>query len=484
MKALVKRAIGGSLAAAGGVAATAFAVRTARFVPPAEEPRNPEPVDVDLDDVVDHLAQLIRCKTVSYVDHSLEDDAEFEKLVSLLPELYPQVFEACTLTRMEGRALLFKWPGQEPGKPAVLMAHYDVVPADAKAWEHDPFCGEVFDGALWGRGALDTKVTFNGALYAANALIQQGFVPRRDVYFAFSGGEEVHGPGAPAIVAWFEEQGIVPELVLDEGGAVVSGVIPGIERPCGLIGIAEKGFMDVRFEATSNGGHASAPKPRSPIAVLAKAVGAIEANPMPLRLAAPIREMMGILGRYAAPAYRVVFANLDLFAPVLDLLTRTQGSNLNAVVRTTVAFTQMEGSPAHNVIPPVASMVANIRIIPGDSVDGVLAYLKKTIGDDSVSISILEANEPSPVSLTDCEGYRRIARAVADTWTDCVVSPGLMMARSDSRHYGRISDRVYRFSAYDITNKETAGIHGNNERIRLDALRRSVEFFIRVLRQC
>jgi len=190
------------------------------------------------------------------------------------------------------------------------------------------------------------------------------------------------------------------------------------------------------------------------------------------------------VGCHTSLVPRAIIANLDLFSPVIDLFTRTQGGNPNAVVRTTIAFTQMEGSPAHNVIPPIASVVANIRVIPGDSIDGVLAYLKKTINDDRVSIRLLEGNEPSRVSITDCEGYRRIARAVADTWTDCIVTPGLMMARSDSRHYGRISDRVYRFSAYDITREEMSTIHGNNERIRLDALRRSVEFFTRLLKQC
>lgn len=484
MKVPLKRAITGSLAAVGSMAAAALAVSAARFAPPVEEPRNPEPVDVDIDDVVDHLSQLVCCKTVSFLDHNLEDDAEFEKLVALLPELYPHVFGACTLTRMEGRALLFKWQGRESNSPTVLMAHYDVVPANAETWDHDPFCGEVFDGALWGRGTLDTKVTFNGALYAANTLIQQGFVPQHDVYFAFSGGEEVHGPGAPTIVDWFEEQGIEPELVLDEGGGVASGFIPGIERPFGMIGIAEKGFMDVCFEATSNGGHASAPKPHSPIAVLAQAVNSIEAHPMPMRLSDPVRELLDTVGCHTSLVPRAIIANLDLFSPVIDLFTRTQGGNPNAVVRTTIAFTQMEGSPAHNVIPPIASVVANIRVIPGDSIDGVLAYLKKTINDDRVSIRLLEGNEPSRVSITDCEGYRRIARAVADTWTDCIVTPGLMMARSDSRHYGRISDRVYRFSAYDITREEMSTIHGNNERIRLDALRRSVEFFTRLLKQC
>jgi carboxypeptidase PM20D1 len=484
MRRIAKQAIGGSAAAVGTGAALTMAARTALFRAPKEEPRAPQPVDVDMDAAVHALSSLIRCKTVSNVDHALEDDAEFERLVALLPELYPRVFETCTLTRMDDRALLLRWPGAEPGNPAVLMAHYDVVPVDEQAWTHDPFCGEVIDGALWGRGALDTKVTFNGVLFSANALIAEGFVPVHDVYFAFSGCEEVYGPGASHIVEWFAEQGIVPELVLDEGGAVVRDVFPGLDRPCGLIGIAEKGFMNVRFEATSNGGHASAPKPHSPVAALAEAVDAIETHPMPLRLSSPVRQMFDCLGRHTTPLYRTVFANVDLFLGVLDALTRKSGGNLNALLRTTVAFTQMQGSSANNVIPPSASVVANIRINPEDTSEGVMAYLRKTVNDPEVSITAFDVNEPSPVSRTDCEGYRRVASAVADTWTDCIVSPYVMVQCSDSRHYRDLSDRVYRFSAYDATSEELATIHGNDERIRLEALRRSIEFFTRVLRQC
>ena len=484
MNPLLRRAMTGTLAALGAGAAATLAVRAARFAPPAETPRSIEPVEVDTDAAVDHLARLIRCKTVSNVDHALEDDAEFEKLIGMLPELYPHVFAACSLTRMDDRALLFRWPGREKGRPAVLMAHYDVVPVDEGAWEHDPFGGELIDGVLWGRGALDTKVTMNGILFAANALIAAGFVPNCDVYFAFSGGEEVNGPGAARIVDWFAERSIVPELVLDEGGAVVQGVFPGLERPCGLIGIAEKGFMNVRYEVASNGGHASAPKPHSPVVALAKAACAIESHPMPLKISEPVRQMFDVLGRHTTPLYRTIFATIGAFAPVLDLLTRKAGGNLNALLRTTVAFTQMQGSSAYNVIPPTASIVSNIRINPDDTVSGVLAYLRDTIDDPAVTITAFDVCEPSPVSRTDCEGYRRVARAVGDTWPDCVVSPYVMVQCSDSRHYRDLSDRVYRFSAYDVTADELATIHGGNERIRVESLRRSIEFFTRVLRQC
>ena len=480
----LKRYIVGSVASIGAGALSILAARTARFVPRTEEPRNPEPVNVDMEALVSTFSSLIQCKTVSYYDHSLEDESEFEKLIGLLPELYPHVYEACSLTRFDDRALLFRWPGRAPGNPAVLMAHYDVVPVDEDQWEHDPFSGEVIDGVLWGRGCLDTKATFNGVLFSANALIADGFVPEHDVYFAFSGCEEVGGPGAKHIADWFARQGIVPELVLDEGGAVVGDMFPGVDERGGFIGIAEKGNMFVRLSAKSGGGHASAPKPNSPIAALSKAVDAIEANPMPLKMSEPVAKMFDTLGRHASPLFRTFYANLDVFKAALDVLCRKTGGNLNALMRTTVAFTQMRGSAAPNVIPPVAEVITNIRVNPEDTVDDVLAYLEETINDSQVTVEMIEGWNPSPVSRTDCEGYERIARAVADTWTDCIVTPYVMVQYSDSRHYCDLSDRVYKFSAYDATSEELATIHGNNERIRLDALRSSIEFYTRLMRQC
>ena len=144
----------------------------------------------------------------------------------------------------------------------------------------------------------------------------------------------------------------------------------------------------------------------------------------------------------------------------------------------------MSGSKAPNVIPPTAEMVSNIRLNPCDTVDSALAYLRRVVGNDQVEITAVDGVDPSRISTTDCEGWERVARAVATTWKGCIVSPYLMVQCSDSRHYGRISDKVYRFSAMDLTSEERATIHGHNERIRLETLHRSVEFYIRLMRQC
>ena len=459
-------------------------IRALLFNPKPQPKIEASPIAFDKDAAVSSLQKLVQCKTISNVDPALEDDAEFEKLIDLLPQLYPDILNACSFIRLPDRGLLFHWKGKASDQPAVMMSHYDVVPVVEEMWEKPPFAGILEDGVLWGRGTLDTKVTMNGALSAANYLVKQGFVPQQDIYFAFSGGEEVNGKGAVNIVNYFAEHGITPALVVDEGGAVVENVFPGVKVPCGMIGIAEKGMINVRYTVRSSGGHASAPLPKSPVTDLAKACRNIVDNPFPMHLTPPVAGLFDTLGRRSTFVYKLIFANLWCFKPILNRICIASGGEMNALVRTTTAFTQMSGSSARNVIPAQASIVSNMRLNPEDSVASAAEYLKKIVKDEAVEIEILESNEPSRISVTDCDSYRKVAAAVSATWDGCITSPYLMVQCSDSRHYGRVSDKVYRFSAMDLTKEERGTIHGNNERIRVETIHRSVEFYIRLLQQC
>ena len=457
--------------------------RASCFNPKPQPKTNPQPVCFDKDAAVDALARLIRCKTVSHYDHSLEDDAEFEKLIHLLPQLYPHVFEVCDFQQLPDRALLFRWPGKQSGNPSVMMAHYDVVPVNEENWEMPAFDGIIADGVLWGRGTLDTKSTVNGVLFAANHLISEGFRPEHDMYFAFSGGEEVNGRGAPNIVQYFVDHGLEPSIVVDEGGAVVEGVFPGVKQPCAVVGIAEKGMLNAQYRTVSAGGHASAPKSHTPVGILAAACKKVEDHPFPMHLTKPAAEMFDTLGRHSTLLYRIIFANLWCFGWVLDLLGKKSGGEMNALLRTTSAFTQMEGSTAPNVIPPEAKMVANMRLNPADSVASALDYLRKTVGDPTVEITAVNSFEPSRISRTDCEAWKMLEATVAETWPGVIVTPYLMVACSDARHWGRISDKVYRFCPMEMSNEDRATIHGNNERIRLDCIAQCVEFYIRLIKK-
>ncbi len=459
-------------------------IRTLMFTPKAQPAVNEEKIEFDKEKTILALQSLIKCKTVSYYDSSLEDDNEFKKLIDLLPTLYPAVFKICEFKQLPDRALLFKWQGKEKGDPAVLMAHYDVVPVDEQYWDKPPFEAIIEDGVLWGRGTLDTKVTFNGVLSAAEHLIEKGFTPEKDIFFAFSGGEEVNGQGAVNIVDYFEQNKITPSLVVDEGGAVVENVFPGVSKPCGLIGIAEKGMLNLEFSVLSKGGHASAPAPHTPIGVLSAACCKIENNPFKMQVTAPAAKMFDTLGRHSNFLYKMIFANMWLFKGVLNMICKKSGGEINALLRTTVAFTQSEGSAAPNVIPPKATMTANLRLNPKDRVETAVEYIKNIIKDDSVTLTVGSNMQPSRISQTDCDAWDKVASAVASTWKGCLVAPYLMVQCSDSRHYGRISDKVYRFSAMDLTAEERKTIHGHNERIRLECATSAVEFYIRLMKMC
>ena len=466
------------------VFAAIVALRTMAFKPKAVPEPDGTPVILDEEACVRSLQELVKCRTISHDDHSLEDEAEFQKLIALLPTLYPQVFDVCSFDQLPDRALLLRWPGKSQKAPTVLMSHYDVVPVDEEKWEKPPFAGIIENGVLWGRGTLDTKVTMNAALAGANHLIVQGFVPENDIYFAFSGGEEVNGKGAPNIVDYFVTHNIRPALVLDEGGAVVEGAFPGVKAPTAMIGIAEKGMINAQYRCCSHGGHASSPKPHTPVGIVAAACKRVEDHPFKAHIQGPAAQMFDILGRHSTLLYRVIFANMWCFGWVIDLLGRSSGGEMNALVRTTSAFTQMQGSSARNVIPTEATMVANMRLNPADSVESALQYLRKTVKDDRVEITALECHEPSPVSQVDCPAWDKVSAAVANTWPGCIVSPYLMVQCSDSRHYRNLSNHVYRFSAMDLTSEERSTIHGNNERIRLETIAKSVEFYVRLIKQC
>lgn len=462
--------------------ATVVIVRTIMFTAKAQESKKIDDVYVNNEKAVSDLAEMIKCKTISHSDKNLDDENEFLKFKQTLPKIFPNIYEKCEFTEVGDRALLYRYRGIDSDSPTVLMSHFDVVSVEESEWEKAPFGGVFENGVLWGRGTLDTKATLNGAMQALEALIAEGFVPKNDIYLAFGGDEEVNGGGAAMIVDLFEKQGIKPSIVLDEGGAVVENIFPGVKEPCALIGIAEKGMLNVEFSYSGNGGHASSPKPHSPIVKLSKACLKIENNPFKFRLCHATNAMFDTLARRSNFAYRMIFANLWLFSPVLDMICKKKGGELNALLRTTCVFTQAQGSKGINVIPAKAKMRANLRILPGETMDSVYKYLRDIVDDSEIEIKIIDGNDPSVTSEVNTEGWNRLEEAIHGTWNNAIVSPYLMFACSDSQNWGRISDRVYRFSAMSLTKEERASIHGNNEKITADSVKKTVEFYIRLIK--
>lgn len=435
------------------------------------------------DQVIEHLAEMIRCKTVSDRDESKMDWAEFEKFQNLLPKLYPLIHERFTLEKIGKSGLLYHMKGKKPGAPIVLMAHYDVVPVDESQWTKPAFDGIIEDGVLWGRGTLDTKGSLCGVMEAVENLLHHDFVPTYDLYLSFAGDEEVDGTSCPEIVKTFESRGIIPRLVLDEGGAIVEGAFPGVSVPCAMIGTAEKGGLCVDMEINSPGGHSSTPPKKTALGRLSRAVTRLEKNPMKCHMTQPVAEMLDTLGRHSSFGLKLLFANLWCFKGLFFVVCKLLGGELNAMVTTTLAVTKMQGSDAYNVLPPKAKAGANLRLLEGDTVEKAIEHINKVMDDKDIKVSFVSGGNASRTSRTDCCEFALITQSIRQTWEGVVPSPYLMMACSDSRHYSRISDRVYRFSPMTMTSAERKMIHGHDERVEESNIKNTVAFFMRLLLQ-
>lgn len=458
-------------------------IRALRFNP--EQKPSVEAPNVHLDVVVltERLAQLIRIPTVSNVDWSKVDETQFECFREKLRELYPVVHGSCPPERIGQTGILFHWKGKSDDHPVVLMAHYDVVPVEEAYWQHPPFCAEVIEGELWGRGTLDTKITLFGVMEAAEKLIADGFVPANDIYMAFAGDEEIAGPSAPAMVDEFERRGIVPAFVLDEGGAIVDKVFPGVSNPIAVVGIGEKGMAEVRLTVKGKGGHASQPPKHTALGILARAICACENHPFKAELTLPVRQLLKNAGEHAPFGLKLVFANLWCFGGLLARMASLLGGDLNAMMRTTQSFNMAEGSKQSNVIPSVASAVANLRLLNTTTPEQARAHMEKVVRDPDVKVELVRGQAASPYADPSCVQFAALENAIRHTWgEDVIVSPYLMMACSDSRHYSRICQNVFKFSAMALSKEQRALIHNDNERIAVGKIGESVEFFTRLIR--
>lgn len=442
------------------------------------------PVQVDREGAVQRFAQAIQYQTISHDDRSKLDPTPFLQLHQHMQSAFPLVHQKAERTLVSELSLVFHLKGSDSSlKPALFMGHMDVVPVDlatAEQWQQPPFSGNVVDDIVWGRGAMDDKVSVLALMEALELLLANGIQPQRSIYFAFGHDEEIGGDqGAGKIAEYFRQQNIEFEFVLDEGGAITEGLLAGIAKPVAIIGIAEKGYVNLRLTVNAAGGHSSQPPNHTAAGILSQAIVNVEASPFPTDLA--FTELtFDYVGKHAPFATRFAMSNLWLLSPIVEKTLLATPSSA-ASIRTTTAATMLKGSSKSNILPTQAVAVVNFRILPGDTAEYVQQTIESIIDDDRVLVEAYMVNEPSAVSNTDSYGYQLIEKTIRELDQKVLVAPYLVQGGTDAKHFYGLSNNIYRFMMVKLTPETLKRFHGVNEQLAVEDYIKAVQFFYAIL---
>ncbi|MFW2437214.1 MAG: M20/M25/M40 family metallo-hydrolase [Parvibaculales bacterium] len=436
------------------------------------------------------MSDAVKYKTISFGRDKPTSSKELVAFHQFLADKFPLVHRSLKREVVNKYSLLYTWQGSAPQeKPVLLLGHLDVVPVipgTEADWKQPPYAGVVADGYIWGRGTLDNKVNIIGILEAAENMLRAGVQPQRTIYFAFGHDEEQGGiDGALEMSKLLESRGVEAEFLIDEGGLVTSGVVPGVDVPLAIIAPAEKGIVTLELKARGAGGHSSVPPKQSSIGILAAAIANLEANQFPRdfshtqQFLESVADEMGLVNR-------MVMKNLWLFKPVV-MASLANDAQAQAGMRTTTAATVISGGIKANVLPIDATAKVNFRILPGETPDTVRQRVIDVIDDARVSVDFDTSGQrgmgPSPVSPTEGYGWDQITSAIRDTAAPerIVITPRLLVAATDTRHYRNLTSNHYRFTYMALPVGDLGSIHGTNERIGVKTLNDTVRFFHRLM---
>uniref|UniRef100_A0A7N6AUC8 Peptidase M20 dimerisation domain-containing protein n=1 Tax=Anabas testudineus TaxID=64144 RepID=A0A7N6AUC8_ANATE len=396
------------------------------------------------EELIENFKEAVRIPTVSFSETESNTTAllHFDRL---LRTAFPTVFSS-SLVQHENVANyshLFWVQGSQPDlEPYLLLAHIDVVPAsESDGWEAPPFSAKEINGFIYGRGTIDNKSPVMSILQALEYLLIKGYTPRRGFYIGLGHDEEVSGyNGSVNIARILKQRGVQLLFVLDEGLAILDGVISGLEGPAALIGISEKGSATVKLSVNMVPSHSSMPPRETTVGILAAAVKRI-----------------------------------------LERKPET-----NAFVRTTTAVTMFNAGVKVNVIPSLAEAYVNLRIHSAQSLQEVLDLIHSTVGDQRVKIELVDGFDPLPVSSADEKsfGFQIIKKTVVDMFPAVTVAPGICIGNTDSRHFKDLTNDIYRFAPVWFKPGDAQRFHGINERISKKNYEELVVFYSDFIQNC
>lgn len=418
--------------------------------------------DFSFDSAVHALQECIKQPTISGSSVQV-----FRRMHTLLRTLFPRVFTASSCETLGG-ALLICLPGRQGGKPMVFLSHLDVVsPGDESNWTHPPFGGEVHGSFIYGRGAADMKGHMVALLSACEMLLQEGWQPGGDVWFAFSCDEETRGGSMAAMAQLLRDRGVQPAFVLDEGGSIARPFALTRE-PFALVGVCEKGRLLFSLSCT---------EPNA-MEILARAAARISHIRLRPRLCEPVLQQMlpamkpllSRSGRFCLRHHKIMHKRL-----LFDFSRTPMG---RAVTTTQLSLWKQSGDALLREIP---TLHYSASVLPGDSTEELLTRVRRIIAKKPITLTLGFMEEPGALSPAEGLAWDALVTAIQVHFPGKQVVPSLLAGGTDARRMESLCPQVYRFSPFILPPEEMRRMHGANERLSLDNLRLGMAFFRQML---
>lgn len=439
--------------------------------------------EINENSAVERFQAMIRKKTVSAKDGNF-DKEEFASFLPMLKEIYPIVFETVEARLINEFGILLRWKGKNENlDPVVLMAHHDVVSDEGQDWEHPAFEAEIHDGCIWGRGAIDTKCLVASVLEAMERLIADGFTPKRDIYFVSSNCEEIGGDTMPKIVEWFKENNIKPWFVLDEGGAIMSSLPMGIKTPFAMVAVSEKGWGSVKLTAKSKTAvHGAKALPGDKVSApvkLVRALSKLEKTPMKAEITPALECMLKSFAPHIDGPVKNILHNIGIFKPVVKKVMATNADTA-AMISSAITLTKLEAGNEKGTVPETASAQLSLKIAPHDTFDSVTEHIKNAVGEE-IEVEVLTRSDPPEISDHNTKSFELIKNTIKTVFPDVGVSPFILNAGTDARHFSFLCKEIYRFGAFRLDDDLFATVHSANERMPIKDYIKCIEFYTELI---
>ena len=424
------------------------------------------------------LKRMIDCKTVWTKDNENKED--YKRFYHVIAESFPLLHSKAKHLVFGDGCFFYVIEGKDPDKNILLMSHHDVVDG-GEGWGTDPFCAVEKDGTLWGRGTVDTKTPLFAELQAAEELLAEGYdFAGMNLYIGSSHNEEVSGDGMVLAADYFRREGIRFDVILDEGGAITTGMIPGVSAKSAVVAVHEKGRHLYRCTVRETGqGHGGLnPSSGSPAASLSEFISRVNRSRIFKASFAPeVKATFTRHAPYMSFPLNVVFGHFPLFSPIIKKIM-AKIPQAAAMISTGFTFTTLHAGSEDTPHIKAKEAQANLflRCVREEDLYRELEQLRAIGKEYGVEIEEVMRDYCLPTSFED-RPFLLLEQLLHENFPDVVVAPFLLTAGTDARRFSGLADSILRFAPIDLNKQQFSSIHSKNENITIQNIGQCVLFY-------